>query len=245
MKVCSSCGKEKNESEFYKKRGGRDGLCAECKDCFKNKRKAYYSVQKQETIRMGIGHGSCVYCGNPILHRGSEYCSLECFHKATRTKTRACPVCGKEFSIDHQYRKYCSQSCFGKSLVMYPKYDFVYNGCPNIPKDFGRGIAGIYRITNTVNSKCYIGQSYNIKARIQQHRMCAISGKCRAIYSAIRKYGIGNFNFEILQVVPANTPTEDMDTLEKVYIKDHRSNNPHHGYNATSGGRRIMANVAQ
>lgn len=245
MKVCSACGKEKNEVEFYKKRGGRNGLCAECKECFRKKRSDYYAIKKQQAIESNDGHGICIHCGKPILNRGSKYCSPQCFREVTKAKTRECPICGNIFVVDHGYRKYCSQFCFGRAKLVYPKYDFIYNGSLSISKDFGKNKSGIYKITNLVNGKCYIGQSYNIKARIQQHRMSAANGKIRAIYSAIRKYGIGNFNFEIIKTVPPNTPLDDMDALEQKYIREHQSNNPHYGYNATSGGRKVLANVTQ
>lgn len=34
MKTCKKCGRELPETEFYKLKGGKDGLRAQCKSCF-------------------------------------------------------------------------------------------------------------------------------------------------------------------------------------------------------------------
>lgn len=64
-------------------------------------------------------------------------------------------------------------------------------------------IIGIYKITNLKNSKIYIGQSSNIMKRWYQHIINSKSKNKqyeRPLYQAIRKYGIDNFNFEIIEV---------------------------------------------
>lgn len=59
-------------------------------------------------------------------------------------------------------------------------------------------ICGIYKITNKINNKSYIGQSKDICVRWKQH--IKHSKDCfytNAIYLAIRKYGLENFDFSI------------------------------------------------
>ena len=59
---------------------------------------------------------------------------------------------------------------------------------------------GIYKITNKLNGKVYIGQSRDIDARWRQH----INAKDNfAIHNAIKKYGEENFCFEVLLECPA------------------------------------------
>ena len=60
-------------------------------------------------------------------------------------------------------------------------------------------IQGIYKITNKINGKCYIGQSVDIHLRWINHRS---RGSFRSsIHSAIEKYGKENFDFEVLEEV--------------------------------------------
>ena len=57
---------------------------------------------------------------------------------------------------------------------------------------------GIYKITNKINNKCYIGQSTNIERRWQEH-LAKIPIGTQVLYQAIRKHGYTNFTFEILE----------------------------------------------
>ena len=63
--------------------------------------------------------------------------------------------------------------------------------------------AGIYKITNLINSKVYIGQSRNIEERWKEHIEKGNNQNSEEynypLYQAFRKYGIDNFKFEILE----------------------------------------------
>lgn len=62
---------------------------------------------------------------------------------------------------------------------------------------------GIYKITNNINEKSYIGQSIDIKKRFSRHKYNAVTiggrGYMYPLSQAIRKYGLENFSFEILE----------------------------------------------
>ena len=59
-------------------------------------------------------------------------------------------------------------------------------------------ICGIYCVTNIITKKIYIGQSINIKKRWYEHKR----GKGNIILgNSIKKYGLDNFKFEILELV--------------------------------------------
>lgn len=64
-------------------------------------------------------------------------------------------------------------------------------------------MVGIYKITNKINQKIYIGQSVNISKRWTAHRNGAFNPNNNQyntpLYKAIRKYGIENFTFEVLE----------------------------------------------
>ena len=57
---------------------------------------------------------------------------------------------------------------------------------------------GIYLIENLLNGKKYVGQSKNIYARWSGHR-CDSKEKNLPLYFAMRKYGLENFKFSILE----------------------------------------------
>ena len=55
---------------------------------------------------------------------------------------------------------------------------------------------GIYKITNKTNGRAYIGQSIHIEQRWQEH---ISQNKNSLIHLAIKKYGVKNFTFEVLE----------------------------------------------
>lgn len=88
----------------------------------------------------------------------------------------------------------------------------------------------IYKITNIINNKVYIGQTVNtIKQRWNKH--CHSNG-CRSLYNAILKYGKENFNIEIIETLPI----EELDEREIYWINYYKSNNKKFGYNILLGG---------
>lgn len=93
-------------------------------------------------------------------------------------------------------------------------------------------MAYIYKITNQINQKSYIGKTEQVNPvnRWKEHQRETLKDKSqtRALYRAIRKYGVNNFNFEILE--ETNNPNE----REKYYIQYY--NTYHNGYNETLGG---------
>lgn len=97
-------------------------------------------------------------------------------------------------------------------------------------------IIGIYKITNLSNNKIYIGQSINIYQRYKAHQQYALNPKSREyntpIHNAIRKYGIQNFQLEILE----QCTTEQLDEKEIYWINYYNSTDRAIGYNLTNGG---------
>lgn len=87
----------------------------------------------------------------------------------------------------------------------------------------------IYKLTNTINGKCYIGQTKHktIANRMKDHRSGTKTSM--PIAKAIQEFGEKAFKKEILCRV--STP-DILDTLEKIYIEIFESLNPDKGYNA-------------
>jgi hypothetical protein len=99
-----------------------------------------------------------------------------------------------------------------------------------------RQMVGIYKITNLLNGKVYIGQSIDIQKRLKAHFAYAKNKNSKeyntSIHNAIRKYGEENFICEIL----VECKEEDLDDLEQYYINYFNSANRDKGYNLTTGG---------
>ena len=93
---------------------------------------------------------------------------------------------------------------------------------------------GIYKITNLINNKIYIGQSRNIEKRWKDHTSTAFNEFDHAynypLYKAIRKYGIENFKFEVIE----ECSIEELNKKEIYWIEYYDSF--FHGYNQTLGG---------
>lgn len=96
--------------------------------------------------------------------------------------------------------------------------------------------SGIYKFTNKVNNKCYIGQAKNLKQRIKCHIKDYNRSKYDNLYfyNSIRKHGIENFELEILQ--EGNFSKKELDEMEITFIRLFKSNNPLFGYNLTLNG---------
>lgn len=63
-------------------------------------------------------------------------------------------------------------------------------------------IQGIYKIRNCIDRRIYVGQSVDIENRFSCHKSEALKTKRNhPLYNAMRKYGIDNFEFIILEKV--------------------------------------------
>ena len=93
----------------------------------------------------------------------------------------------------------------------------------------------IYKITNKVNGKSYIGQTrYTIEFRWRQHQHKKDN---TYFHNAIHKYGIENFSIEVLE----ECDVKDLNSREIFYIAKYDTFN--NGYNLTVGGdgnRRLL-----
>jgi group I intron endonuclease len=96
-------------------------------------------------------------------------------------------------------------------------------------------MVGIYKFTNIVNGHSYIGQSRNIETRKKKHLQFAFNPNTPdydgVFHRAIRKYGIENFQFEVLEECSCKC----LNDREKYYIQQYNTLVPN-GYNMVPGG---------
>lgn len=94
---------------------------------------------------------------------------------------------------------------------------------------------GIYKITNKENKLCYIGQAKNIRERWREHMKCGLGIDTPAnnkLYEAMKKEGIDNFTFELLE----ECSVEYLNEKEAFYINLYDSY--HYGYNSNIGNKK-------
>ena len=95
-------------------------------------------------------------------------------------------------------------------------------------------MTGIYKITNTITKKVYIGLSNDIEQRWKTHkkRYKIESDKEyeKYLYRSFRKYGIEAFTFEVIE----ECPPEELSNREIYWISYYDSYA--NGYNETPGG---------
>lgn len=91
---------------------------------------------------------------------------------------------------------------------------------------------GIYKITNLITGKVYIGQSRDIKARWEKHKSVYKNQENHRykLYRAMNKYGLQNFLFEVIQ----ECKIDQLNEKEQYWIQFYDSYN--NGYNMTLGG---------
>ena len=75
---------------------------------------------------------------------------------------------------------------------------------------------GIYKITNLLDEKCYVGQSVNISERWKQHIRRGVGADAptrNKLYPAMLATGVENFSFELVEECPA----DQLDEREKFW----------------------------
>ena len=94
------------------------------------------------------------------------------------------------------------------------------------------GQTGIYKITNQLDSKVYIGQAVNLTERLKTHIKAGlgIDTPNSNLYKAMRHDGVENFSFEIIEYCTQ----QELNNKEKFWINYFSSQD--WGYNMTSGG---------
>lgn len=106
-------------------------------------------------------------------------------------------------------------------------------GCqPVSPQTATQSAMGvIYKITNTIDGKIYIGKTKRtLGRRITEHKRDSSRGR-PGIDAAIAKYGWENFKAEVVETCPV----EQLNEHEIFWIAELNSKTPN-GYNITDGG---------
>lgn len=109
--------------------------------------------------------------------------------------------------------------------------EFIRNGC-------GKNVSCvIYKFTNLVNGKIYIGQTKNsLRKRVISHLSQSNNNnkhKKHYFQRALYKYGLTNFDIEILETCDY----QNLNNREIYWINHFNTTDPELGYNCTFGGQ--------
>lgn len=92
----------------------------------------------------------------------------------------------------------------------------------------------VYKLTNLVNNKVYIGvTSIGSGKRFKLHVYKTNNGSNYPLHNAIREYGENNFKIDILEICES---TEQLRERERYFISLFNSQDSNIGYNTTAGG---------
>ena len=95
-------------------------------------------------------------------------------------------------------------------------------------------MVGIYKFTNQITGKSYIGQSVNIETRYKNHKY-RLHSKSHLentyFHKKLAEYGFEKFDFEVLE----ECSIAELDEREKYYIQKYNTLYPN-GYNMEEGG---------
>ena len=95
-----------------------------------------------------------------------------------------------------------------------------------------REVCSIYLLTNQVNGKIYVGQTWGVVWE-RGGRVGRAYSNSPYLYAAILKYGFENFEYSALYRAETQ---EEGNALEDYYIEKYNSKDPNVGYNLKSGG---------
>ena len=86
----------------------------------------------------------------------------------------------------------------------------------------GQPVTGIYKITNLKNEMCYVGQAVNVQERWRQHIKRAIGAETptqNKLYPAMKKEGLENFSFELIEEVPDKLKLDEREDYWQAFYK--------------------------
>jgi group I intron endonuclease len=85
-----------------------------------------------------------------------------------------------------------------------------------------RQVCGIYKITNLINKKCYIGSAVNVYNRFHTYKHLIKKNKLhnKHLSAAINKYGLNNFTFEVIKICSKDISIKDLHYIEQDYINE-------------------------
>jgi len=102
----------------------------------------------------------------------------------------------------------------------------------------------IYKATNKINDKIYIGQTtHTFENKVKEYQTASQSNcKTNRIFiRALRKYGFSAFIFDVIDNTPKTL--KELNKKEIFWISFYQSTSPNIGYNIDNGGGNKISSI--
>ena len=147
-----------------------------------------------------------------------------------------CPICDNKFTIlakyqmnDHSGSTFCSEECKQRNDEERANFSELH-----------RRKEVIYKITNKLNNKCYVGQTCNtVTFRWFQHLYQNNNGNTK-FYKELSSVSIENWTFEVIEIVQ---PGHNIYEREQYWINFY--NSIENGYNSATACKKVKDNKDQ
>jgi hypothetical protein len=205
MKTCTKCKEEKPFSEFHKNRAKKDGLCVHCKTCKIEVAKSHYEKNKDHFREYKRKYRQ----ENKDLIRERDRKYKQENKDLIREYSRKYRQENKE-KIKERVRKYRQEN---RDRIR--EYKQAWN--KNLP-------SGVYKITNTINGKIYVGESTGYKHRFWSHKSRLKCGTHRnpGLQTDYDQHSLDIFDFQVIEEHPPDADKNLLLERETYFINKYK-----------------------
>ena len=231
MKTCTKCKEEKPFSEFHKDKNKKDGLVSWCKICRNEYCKSDYKKNKERYKESNRKY----YQKN--IEKLREYSrKYRQENKETiRERQRKWRQENKE-KVREQNRKYNEENNVfnrerkrkyrqeNKEKVKEYNRKYKQENKDLIRKHYKNKPAGVYKITNTINGKIYVGESTGYFYRFSAHKSLLKRGvhKNPGLQTDYDQHSLDIFDFQVIEEHPPDADKKLLLERERYFINKYK-----------------------
>lgn len=213
--ICKNCGKLENRTLNYIK--NLNFLCKSC-NYKQNLIEKYGSIEnankeilqkRKNTNKIKFGVEFPLQ-NEKLKSKAKETCikhfGVDCSLKSNIVKQKSKETLQKKYNVNNaayipnvRNSKKIYNIKLNEEILPYNLFFILGKSISRLSE--ANNICGIYKITNLVNNKLYIGSSKNIGNRWHSHRNSCLWKKLNStLYNDFEKYGLQNFKFDIIEI---------------------------------------------
>ena len=206
MKTCTKCGETKPFTEFYKRKGSKDGYRSDCKSCRRAHVRQYYQENKEKVIEYNRWYKEEHKEERKEYNRRYNQENKEKIAEKKRRHREQNKEAYKEYH--RLYREKHRETLNENRKQYYEKKNSEQSGC-------------VYQIVNTANQRMYIGQTTRGELRWDQH-LRRLRGNYHGnpnLQADFDKFGADVFEWSIIQELPKDKEVleqEEKNTIQRL-----------------------------